>query len=198
MPNADAEHGLVLARSTIAAEALAGRALVVEHLRDLQVQWRGTDTFRLKLFWRDAGRTPQIENDCRDLLLQELRERLKHLNISIAPERSAAQGKRADMCVEYLHDGQRMALPIEIKPAWNDALWTAWREQLQRLYTNDPDAQGYGLYLVLWFGQKVTRHPEGVKVHDAEQLRTTLEDRIPTTDRHRLAVQVMDLSWPVA
>ena len=174
------------------------RALVMQHLADLQAQWRGADTFALKLFWRDAGHAPKPENDCRDLLLDRLRLRLKPLNILVGREHSAAQDKRVDQCAEFMRDGQRIALPIEVKKEDHPRLWTAWHDQLQRLYTIDPDAQGYGLYLVLWFSAKTTPHPEGLKPCDAEQLRVALEERIPSADRHRLVVQVLDLSWPTA
>lgn len=185
---------------TLACQAPANpadlRALVVQHLDDLQSEWRGKNTFALKWFWREAGKTPEVENECRDLLLNRLGERLKPLNIHVGRECSAAKDKRVDMCVEFMRDGRRIALPIEVKKEDNDRLWTAWRDQLEALYTIDPDAQGFGLYLVLWFGKRVAPHPEGLKPLDAEQLRSALEARIPSESRHRLAVQVLDLSWP--
>jgi hypothetical protein len=101
-----------------------------------------------------------------------------------------------DVCVEFMRDGRRIALPIEVKKEDNDRLWTAWRDQLQNLYATDPDAQGCGLYLALWFGGRVQTHPEGLKPRSAEALRQALEQRIPLESRHRLAVQVLDLSWP--
>lgn len=171
------------------------RALMMQHLNDLQAEWRGADTFALKLFWRDTVHEPKSENDCRDLLPDRLRERLKPLNIEVGREHSAAQDKRADLCAKFMRDGRPIALPIEVKKEDHAKLWTAWRDQLQ-LYTIDPAAQGHGLYLVLWFGVRTTTHPEGLKPRDAEQLRAALEARIPMADRHRLAVQVLDLSWP--
>jgi hypothetical protein len=178
------------------ASAADLRALVMLQLDALQAEWRGADTFALKEFWRDAGLHPKIENECRDLILNRLRERLKPLNILVAREHSQAQDTRVDQCAEFMRDGQRIALPIEVKPEWRRELWTAWRDQLQRLYTIDPDAQGHGLYLVLWFGVKPAMHPQGIKVRDAAELRRELEACIPAADRHRLAVQVLDLSWP--
>jgi hypothetical protein len=172
------------------------RALVMEHLADLQAAWQGASTFTLKEFWRVAGKTPKIENDCRDLLLERLNDRLKPLNIHAGRECSAAHDKRVDVCVEFMRDGRRIALPIEVKKEDNDRLWTAWHDQLQNLYAIDPDAQGCGLYLVLWFGVRVQTHPEGRKPSGAEALGEELEQRIPQEFRHRLAVQVLDLSWP--
>jgi len=172
------------------------RALVMQHLSDLQAHWRGADTFALKLFWRDAGHTSKVENDCRDLLLDRLRERLLPLNILVGHEHSAAQDKRVDQCVEFMRDGLHISLPIEVKKEDNAQLWAAWHDQLQRLYTINPNSRGYGLYLVLWFGAKVTPTTSGGKLHSAEELRAALEHCIPASDRHRLAVHVLDLSWP--
>ena len=187
--------------ATLANEAPANaadlQALVMQHLDDMQTAWRGADTLALKGFWQDKkGQVPQLENDCRDLLLDRLRERLAPQGIQVARERTAAQDKRADACAEFVRDGKRIALPIEVKKADHDKLWTAWRDQLQRYYMNDPDTDGHGLYLVLWFGQKVTTHPEGDKPQGAAHLRALIEQRIPAQDRSRLAVQVLDLSWP--
>jgi hypothetical protein len=178
------------------------RALVMDHLADMQDQWRGRDTFALKLFWQTSEQKQKIENDCRDLLLDKLRERLRPLKIFVGRECSSAQDKRVDMCAEFMRDGQRIALPIEVKEDYHKDLWTAWRDQLQHLYTIDPDAQGFGLYLVLWFGTaaRLDLDPNGLKprkrVCTAKQLEQALQERIPFADRYRLAVQVLDLSWP--
>jgi hypothetical protein len=189
------EVALTLARQAPANPADL-RALVVQHLDDLVAEWRGKNSFALKYFWRIEGKKPQIENECRDLLIDRLRERLKPLNVHVGRECSAAQDTRIDMCVEFMRDGRRIALPIEVKKEDNDHLWTAWRDQLQSLYTIDPDTQGFGLYLLLWFSVRVKPHPEGVKPLSAKQLRSALEERIPAESRHRLTVQVLDLSWP--
>jgi hypothetical protein len=172
------------------------RALVMQHLDNLVAVWRGSSTFALKEFWCEPGKKPKVENDCRDLLLERLGDRLKPLNIHVGRECSAARDKRMDMCAEFMRDGKRVALPIELKKEDNGQLWTAWRDQLQSLYAIDPDAQGFGLYLVLWFGMKVQTHPEGFKPRSAGDLQRALEQRIPPENRHRLAVQVLDLSWP--
>lgn len=177
------------------------RSLVEDHLCELVHLWRGMDTFVLQHFWRDDGKTPRVENECRDVLLHDLRPRLARLDVALTPERSAARGKRADLCAELLRDGHRMALPIELKKQNHEDLWTAWRDQLDRLYTVDPDGGGLGLYIVLWFGvlqgkEKLATHPEGWRVDSAEALRAAIENRIPITDRHRIAVMVLDLSLP--
>lgn len=174
------------------------RALVVDHLRQLENEYRHGNANSLGLFWSADRKHPKDENDCRDVLLLELRRRLEPLNITVSPEHHAARAKRMDLCVEYMRDGIRMALPIEIKRTSHEDLWIAWRSQLQALYANDPAAAGYGLYLLLWFGAalKVRAHPQGVRPANAEQLRQSLEECIPMADRFRILVHVMDLSWP--
>jgi hypothetical protein len=172
------------------------RALVKQHLIDLLARWRGQGNFQLKQFWLDNGKTPKNENDCRDVIHAALSEKLVTLSILVEREHSAAQDKRADMCAQFMRDGQRIAIPIEVKKDNHRRVWSAWHDQLERLYTIDPDSGGHGLYLVLWFGMKATPHPDGVKPKDAEDMRLLIEQRIPANDRHRLVVQVLDLSWP--
>lgn len=186
---------------TMANRAPANRAdlmaLTLDHLRDIERHLRGADTFALRLFWKarvDGAMLPKDENDCRDQLLERLRDRLAPLGVHVVPERRAADEKRADLRVEFTADGRHLAVPIEIKKENNNSLWLAWRDQLQALYAIDPAADGHGIYLVLWFGHKPRSSPEGEKPACAGALEQWLTERIPLTDRARLAVRVLDLS----
>jgi hypothetical protein len=180
------------------------QALVVQHLKDLQANLRGDDTFLLRQFWSPplttkknrTTQTPVDENFCRDLLLDKLRGRLNPLNIHGKPEVRVADDKRADAQVEFMRNAERITLPIEVKKEDHKALWTAWRDQLQRLYAIDPAAGGHGLYLVLWFGHQPRSTPEGIRPCDANHLHDLLLKRIPPADQHVLTVHVLDLSWP--
>lgn len=180
------------------ANAADLQALVVQHITEIEAGLRGDETFLLRQFWQDksVGSLPQDENFCRDLLLSQLKPRLNALGVQIHSETRAARDKRADMRAEFIRDGQAVALPIEVKKENHDKLWTAWCDQLQSLYTVDPAAGGYGLYLVLWFAQKPRSTPEGVKPRDATHLHDLLVARIPAADQHRLAVLVLDMSLP--
>ena len=181
-----------------AANAADLQALVVQHLSDIEADLRGADTHLIRQFWQEKATdsAPHDENFCRDLLLSKLRDRLKPLDIHVEREASAAGDKRADMRVEFMHSSQRIALPIEVKKENHDKLWTAWRDQLHRLYTIDPAAGGYGLYLVLWFDYRPRATPEGLRPRNALHMRELIVQRIPEPERHRLAVQVLDLSLP--
>lgn len=188
---------------TLANYAPANRAdlmaLTLDHLRDIEHHLRGADTFELRLFWRKGGNgvmSPIDENDCRDLLLAKLRDRLAPLGVHVVPERRAADDKRADLRVEFTAAGRILAVPVEIKKENNVNLWLAWRDQLQALYSNDPAADGHGIYLVLWFNHMPRSSPEGERPTGAEDLERLLTERIPSSERARLVAQVMDLSLP--
>ena len=176
-------------------------ALTVAHLREIERHLRGSDTTFLRFFWdvqTDKSRTPKDENDCRDLLLDRLRTRLDPFDIHVVPERQAAHEKRADLLVDFTANGQKLAVPIEIKKENHRRLWSACLDQLNELYTIEPTADGHGIYLVLWFGSKLQSSPEGQKPASALDLQKCLTERIPEPDRARLKVLVMDLSWPRA
>jgi hypothetical protein len=175
------------------------RALTLAHLGDIANHIRHSDTFALKQYWYGGitgSGQPKDENDCRDLLLLELRGRLTDLGIHVVPERRSANEKRSDMRVEFTVDGECLAVPVEIKKEDHRDLWLAWRHQLQALYTNDPAAAGHGIYLVLWFGHKPRASPEGERPISAENMAQLLSKRIPEADWGHIKGLVMDLSMP--
>ncbi len=185
------------------ANALDLAALVIDQLGIVEHKLRGNETRGLELFRREDKVTPKPENDCRDVLHDKLREPLLKHQVQLEGEAKAAQDKRADLRPTATIRGQRVVVPVEIKKddysgdrqsRWS--LWTAWREQLDRLYVIDPAAQGVGIYLVLWFGVKPLRTPEGVRPCSAKHLQSLLIDRIPLEDQDRLRVVVLDLSYP--
>ena len=97
--------------------------------------------------------------------------------------------------------GTERLLPIEVKHHYHAELWTAWRTQLDRLYTRDAKAGGLGIYLVLWSGEARDRMmpklPDGInRPTNAADLKIALESLIPEADRHRLRITVVDISGP--
>jgi len=78
-------------------------------------------------------------------------------------------------------------------------LWTACKNQLERMYTRDPDAQGYGIYVVFWFGDKrkgkVKQPPTGLNMPTtAQDLEDSLTKLIPENKQHCLSVIVLDVN----
>ena len=174
-------------------------ALTLDHLIDIERHLRGGASSGLRLYWKDGAngaKLPKDENDCRNLLLDRLFDRLTLLGVHVVPEGLAANDKRADLRIEFTASGKPLAVPIEIKKEDHKNLWLAWRDQLQALYANDPAADGHGIYLVLWFGHKPRSAPGGARPASAKDLQQQLTQLVPAKDRARLAVCVLDLSLP--
>ena len=168
-------------------------ALILDHLRNVEAHLHGDDTNGLLLFRRDDRRTPKTENECRDILLYRMRDRLLDLGVSLEKEGQAAHDSRADLRAVSLQEGRQLAVPIEIKKEDHRELWTAWRTQL-RTYTLDPASDGVGIYLVLWFGLKAKATPGGERPSTPQQLLALLSAMVPEEDRFRVHVAVLDLS----
>jgi hypothetical protein len=177
-------------------------ALAIDHLKTLRVEVRHSNVDTYKQFWRLSARGnmegAQHEEFCRDRLIEILRPRLVPLRLSAEPEGHMAADKRTDIALYY---GVDLKLPIEIKRHAHTDLWTACENQLQRLYTRDPHAAGFGIYLVFWFGEELGgRMPSpprgGIRPDNAEALEEALRLLIPRDKTHCLDVIVLDVTPP--
>lgn len=177
-------------------------ALTVEHLKDAGVKIRTDNTDTFKSFWNEDsyGRItdPKPEESCRDRLIDLLKPKFAPLEINVEPEGHMVIDKRADIA---LFNSAKQKLPIEVKRDYHADLWTACENQLDRLYTRDPQAQGYGVYLVFWFGDKRPRSmpkpPNSLpKPNTAQELEIALRSLIKPDDQNRLAVVVIDVTRP--
>lgn len=127
------------------------QALVLDHLDGLAVQLRKGDADGWRQLWNTASSkttTPKAENDGRDVLLPLLRLSLAPKGVSVEREGDFAAHKRADIVIRH----HLSKLPIEIKRNFHADVWKAMDWQLAGQYAADPECQGYGIYLVLWFG----------------------------------------------
>ena len=109
-----------------------------------------------------------------------------------------AADKRGDMVV-LTPNGLR--LPVEVKQDTHRDLWSAARDQLARLYARDPGTQGYGVYLVFYFGpgrgSGITPHPGGALLADSpEELKRALDASVPAEHRDRITCAIIDVSPP--
>ena len=90
-------------------------------------------------------------------------------------------------------------VPVEIKRSCHDDLWSAVGEQLIAKYTRDPGAAGFGIYLVLWFGDtemcRPTKHGDW-SPETAEDVRRRLEESLPEEERWLISICVVDVSIP--
>jgi hypothetical protein len=176
--------------------------LALEHLRTLQDEIRHGNLDTYKRFWRLSNRGiiewPHHEEICRDRLVEIIRPCLSPLGISTEPEGHMAADKRTDI---VLYHGAALKLPIEVKRQSHKDLWTACQNQLERLYTRDPQACGFGIYLVVWFGEKlggrIPPPPPGmVRPANAAALEKSLRSLIPEDKKYCLDVIVVDMTPP--
>jgi predicted NACHT family NTPase len=194
--------GTVKALSNGAPATVADlHALLLDQLNDLGKRIAGENTDIYKSFWNldkhSRPATPRPEEPCRDMLVTLLRPTLAPKMITVEPEGHMAADKRADISVAM--PGRKVL--CEWKRDYHAGLWTAADQQLERFYVHDPDAKGFGIYGVLWFGNKrpspMPKHPDGLEPpKSAAQLEQMLRDRIPRDRRTRIAVLVIDVSGP--
>jgi hypothetical protein len=174
-------------------------ALLLAHLDDARTTFEHGNTDGYKVFWNlDAyGRPtkPLPEETCRDRLVDRLRLGLLPLSVTVEPEGHMAHDKRADMMVAM----PARKILCELKRDYHSDVWTAAEGQLERFYTPDPDAGGFGVYAVFWFGDKrpskIPSPPGGkAKPRSAREMEQMLIEMVPHERRVRIAVHVIDVS----
>lgn len=179
------------------------RAVVLEELGRLQGELRAGSNTSWKRYWNlsSAGRptTPLVENQCRDHLLDRLNDRLRPYKVVAAlAEARRPEETRADMLVL---SGAGRNLPIEVKRHFHSAIWTAASTQLQG-YSAAEGADGFGIYLVFWFGNNVSPTPVRPDRNDgprsAQEMQSMLVGDLVPDLRARTDVIVFDVSDPQA
>jgi hypothetical protein len=177
-------------------------ALLVAQLHDLAHRIARTNTDIFKQFWNlDSHAKPTLprpEEACRDNLISLLRPSLLSLDVIVEPEMHMAVDKRADISVAM--PGRKVL--CELKRDYHAEVWTAITEQLERYYTHDPEAKGFGIYLVFWFGAKrpreITAPPKGMqRPKTAAEMEVMLQSLLIDDSRKRLGVIVIDVSGEV-
>ncbi|WP_419922204.1 hypothetical protein [Candidatus Poriferisodalis sp.] len=172
-------------------------ALLLDRLDDIGSDMRGGTNDPWSSYWNvDAhGRptAPRHENRCRDSLLSHLKNHSTLGEVDIGPEGSYAAGKRADIrasCASF-------NVPIEIKRQSHRDLWNAMHRQLIGQYTTDPATDGYGIYLVLWFGGDEMPTPaSGLRPRSPDELREMLEADLSIDEARKISVRVIDVTKP--
>ena len=176
-------------------------ALVTDRLDEMGRQIRDDNANGWRPFWNESprsrvGTTPKHEESCRDALLGELRSLLPS-EVHAEPEARYANDKRADIRVSC----RDFHIPVEIKKGSHRRLWSALREQLIARYARDPATDGYGIYVVLWFGGidgRTPSPPSGGPPRDPGALRQRLQDTLTPEEARKISVCVIDVSAPAA
>ena len=172
-------------------------ALITDHLDKIARKIRGGSTSDWRQYWNvDQYNRPKCEKPedaCRDNLLSDLQNRLEQLDIDAQPEGRYTNDKRSDIRVYF--GGSNV--PVEIKKNSHQELWSAPRNQLIAQYTIDPNTDGYGIYLVFWFGKDRTQPPpSGTRPTNAEDLQERLEATLSPDEVRKISVCVIDVSRP--
>ena len=168
-------------------------ALTADLLRELAGRMHDNSN-RWRPYWNEDSHQratePKPENSCRDVLVEYLRSRLP-TGIDVQPEARYANEKRADI---RLARGD-FHVPVEIKKNGHRDLWSAIRHQLIGQYAIDPATDGYGVYVVLWFGKDQTQPaPSGKRPADAAVLEKRLSEALSEEERRRVSVCVINVS----
>lgn len=179
-------------------------ALATDILQQLARNIRDSATSDWRQHWNvdqyNRARTPKPEDACRDALLSDLDRALAPLGVEAAKGGAYTDDKRSDIRLSVPgHPGYNV--PIEIKRSCHRELWSAIHTQLIAKYTRDPDAGGYGIYLVFWFGEHERCRPtprSGPKPKSAEDLCQALIDTLSDRERRKISVCVIDVSKPEA
>ncbi len=170
-------------------------SLTADALMNLAERIRYGNTSDWKLFWTRAGEMsewqPLNENDCRDVLLPRLKSNLPSLSFDCQREPNYLDSKRADIRVAFLGFG----IPIEIKKSDHRSVWSSIQSQLIPKYTQDPECDGCGIYVVFWFGREFLQPPpSGRKPSSPEQMREMLIASLEEDERRKIGVVVVDVS----
>lgn len=177
-------------------------ALVLAHLNDFATRVGTANVDMYKRFWNEDqwGRveSPKTEESCRDYLVERLRESTRSQQITVEPEGHMAKDKRADVVATL----PGMKVVVELKRDIHDEVWTAIETQLERFYTRDPEAQGFGIYGVFWFGEKrrgkISAPPKPLTMpQSASEMQQQLSSLVPIARRGKIAVIVIDLSGDI-
>ena len=174
-------------------------ALVFDELNELSKRIRDGSTSDWRQHWNVDGHNqpthPRPENASRDAVLSDLNQRLVGLGVDAQPEGVYAKDKRADIRVSF----EGFNVPVEIKRSCHRDVWTAVREQLIANYTRDPGAEGFGIYMVFWFGDTPKCRPTKCgdwRPKTADEVKQRLEESLSIREKGLISICVVDVSVP--
>lgn len=169
---------------------------VLNLLDQAQALIKSNDTDSWRNFYESDKQTPKAEEDCSDALIDILRQ--FGSEIRFTPEKHLGDDRETDIACEI----GNLHLPIEVKGQWHFELWRAADAQLRSQQAIDHKAQGFGIYLVLWFGdqtgtKRLSGPPRGSGIKRPEsshELETALSKLIGSASSGHIAIKVLDVS----
>lgn len=169
------------------------RALLVHELEEYQADLSGSETTSKDIFYEKGDRIGEVLATQR--IADRMRLRLERKGITVTPEHQLKDAKRSDFTCSKVINGQRRLLVTEVKGQWHKDLYTAASKQLFERYAIHPDAEQQGIYLVLWFGaEEKVADKKNSEIKNAEELKQSIQDTMPTNLKGRIDIVVLDLS----
>lgn len=194
MPTADQVVNFLDENEIISVENL--RTVILEELQNYQKDLDGHDITSKSIFYHDKINQNRVnENTATQRIADRLRIWLERYQVNLIREGYMKDDNRCDLVFSKLINGKRKILPVEVKGQWHSELYSAFDSQLDRLYAIHPDADGQGIYLVLWFGKDemvANRRTHGI--NNAKELYFDLQKHMSEELKKRLDVFVLDLS----
>ena len=170
-------------------------AVVCDRLTRIGENIRASDSNDWRQYWNEdrygVPLKPKPENSCRDVLMGQLRHLLPQ-GVNVRSEVQYVGGKRSDITVTY---GDH-ELPVEVKKDSSPRLWSGLRDQLIGQYTPHPNAGGYGVYLIFWFGDETVRDSDGSVLGSPQELHQKIEWDLSSDEMVKISVFVLDVSAP--
>lgn len=169
------------------------REVVLAIIDRVAAQIRSNDTDSRAAFYKDDG-SPHDEEYCRDRLVDLMRQHAGP--ITLDPERHLGNDREGDIAARI----GTMHLPLELKGQWHAELWTAADTQLDAQQAVDHEAEGYGIYLVMWFGgdgKQLKGPPRALGINSpksAPELEAALSAHSHAVEKGLIIVRVIDLS----
>lgn len=172
-------------------------ALTVDRLTEIAQRIRTGNSSDWHQYWNvdqhNKPVNPKPENACRDVLLSDLRMELEPLSVSAEREGQHADDRRSDILVSR----PGFSVPIEIKRSCHPKLWSSLRNQLIEQYLGSPESDGFGIYLVFWFGKAPGCRPtpgSGSLPGCARDVEQRLGEVLAPEERFKISICVLDVS----
>lgn len=169
--------------------------LLLDQLEYLQRRLKDSPTNDYITFWK--GDTPHDEEYCRDRIVASLNPYLERFKVRAHTEGTMPNNRRCD----FLNTFDTFDLPVEVKGQWHREIWKAACDQLET-YSKEYRANGYGIYLVLWFGKIKSRSPKNPRNYfrkaptSLEEMSGLLKKNYQGTLSSKTKLFVLDLSKP--
>ena len=169
-------------------------ALVVDRLDEIGKQIRTGNTDDWRQYWNEDHHGRPCTPETREFLpgCDPLRSTAK------PPARSrcrAGRPVRQGHPSRHPHFIPDFQVPVEAKKNSHADLWRACRTQLIEQYTKDPATDGYGIYLVFWFGPDRTRRsPSGTRSANPQELQERLKETLSEDEARKISIRVIDVS----